>query len=44
MDDDIRAITADELGDVLQPFLWLAALAFSAGFWGFLALAPMLRL
>ena len=43
MDDDIRTMAADELGDVARPFLWLAALAFAAGFWGCMALAALLR-
>lgn len=28
--------------DVARPFFWIAAVCFSTGFWGYLALAPLL--
>jgi len=37
-----RAETADDLGDVARPFVWIAALAFMTGFWGYLAALPLL--
>jgi hypothetical protein len=33
---------ADSPADVVRPFLWIAAICFAAGFWGYLALAPLL--
>jgi len=33
-------IAADDPADVIRPFLWVAGIAFSTGFLGFLALAP----
>ena len=33
---------ADSPADVARPFLWIAAIFFNAGFWGYLALAPLL--
>lgn len=33
---------ADHPAEVIRPFLWVAGLAFSTGFLGFLALAPYL--
>lgn len=33
---------ADSPAEVARPFLWIAAIFFSAGFWGYLALAPLL--
>ena len=43
MDAKARAIAdADDLSDVVRPFVWLAAVAFSAGFWGYLALTPII--
>ena len=42
MDDEIRAITADELSTVVRPFLWLATLAFWTGFGGYLALTRLI--
>lgn len=32
----------DRVADVVRPFAWLAAVCFSAGFWGYLAVAPLL--
>jgi hypothetical protein len=32
----------DSWADTLRPFAWVAALSFTAGFWGYVALAPML--
>ena len=37
-----RAQRIDSPADVARPFLWVAAIAFTAGFWGYLALAPLL--
>jgi hypothetical protein len=34
---------ADSLADVVRPFLWIAAISFTAGFWGYLSAAPLLR-
>lgn len=33
---------ADQPAEVIRPFLWVAGLAFSTGFLGFLAAAPYL--
>jgi hypothetical protein len=37
-----RAIPADTPADVARPFVWIAAIAFVTGFWGYLAAAPLL--
>ena len=37
-----RARRMDSPADVARPFLWIAAIAFTAGFWGYLALEPLL--
>ena len=37
-----RAQRIDSPADVARPFVWIAAIFFSAGFWGYLALAPLL--
>jgi hypothetical protein len=36
-----RAAPVDSPADVARPFVWIAAIAFTAGFWGYLALAPL---
>ncbi len=36
-----RAQRIDAPADVMRPFVWVAAVAFAAGFWGYLALAPL---
>lgn len=33
---------ADSPADIVRPFAWIAATFFAAGFWGYLALAPLL--
>jgi hypothetical protein len=33
---------ADTWTETLQPFAWLFALSFAAGFWGYTALEPLL--
>jgi hypothetical protein len=37
-----RAQRIDSPADVARPFLWIAAISFATGFWGYLALAPLL--
>jgi hypothetical protein len=37
-----RAQRIDSPADVARPFVWIAAVCFSAGFWGYLAVAPLL--
>jgi hypothetical protein len=37
-----RAQRIDSPADLARPFIWIGAIAFSAGFWGYLALAPLL--
>jgi hypothetical protein len=37
-----RAEVADDPIDVARPFVWIAALAFMTGFWGYLAALPLL--
>lgn len=37
-----RAATVDDPIDVARPFVWLAAIWFAAGFWGYLAALPLL--
>ena len=37
-----RAATIDDPVDVARPFVWIAVLAFMTGFWGYLAVAPLL--
>jgi hypothetical protein len=37
-----RAVPADTPIDIARPFVWLGALAFATGFWGYLAVAPLL--
>jgi hypothetical protein len=32
----------DDLVDVVRPFLWIGALAFVTGFWGYLIAAPLI--
>ena len=36
----MRTAAADAAAEVMRPFLWVAGLAFSTGFLGFLAVAP----
>jgi len=38
-----RAEVADDPIDVARPFVWIAALAFMTGFWGYLAALPLLE-
>ena len=38
----MRAARSDQPAEVIRPFLWVAGLAFSSGFLGFLAVAPYL--
>lgn len=38
----MRAAQSDQFGETVRPFLWVAGLAFSTGFLGFLAVAPYL--
>ena len=38
----MRAARPDQLADVIRPLLWVAGVAFSTGFLGFLAVAPYL--
>ena len=38
----VRAQRIDHPADVARPFAWIAAIAFTAGFWGYMALAPVL--
>jgi len=37
-----RARRANHPLDVARPFIWIAAMAFSVGFWAYLAAAPLL--
>ena len=37
-----KAQRIDSPADVARPFVWIAAISFSTGFWGYLALAPLL--
>jgi hypothetical protein len=37
-----RTARFDSPADVARPFVWIAAIAFTAGFWGYLALSPLL--
>jgi len=37
-----RAENADDPIDVARPFVWIAAISFVAGFWGYMAAAPLL--
>jgi hypothetical protein len=37
-----RVLRADDPVDVARPFVWIAALFFAVGFWGYLATAPLL--
>jgi hypothetical protein len=37
-----RAQRLDSPADIARPFLWVAAISFTAGFWGYLALSPLL--
>jgi hypothetical protein len=32
----------DSPAEVARPFVWVAAISFATGFWGYLALAPLL--
>jgi hypothetical protein len=36
----MHAAASDTAAEVMRPFLWVAGLAFSTGFLGFLAVAP----
>ena len=36
-----RALRIDSPADVARPFVWIAAVSFATGFWGYLALAPL---
>lgn len=36
----MRVARIDQTAEIIRPFLWVAALAFSTGFLGFLAIAP----
>ena len=38
-----QAQRIDQSADVLRPFAWVAMTSFSAGFWGYVVLAPFLR-
>jgi hypothetical protein len=38
----MRAARSDQAAEVIRPFLWVAGIAFSTGFMGFLAIAPYL--
>ena len=37
-----QAARADDPIDVARPFVWIAAVAFMTGFWGYLAMLPLL--
>ncbi len=37
-----RAARIDSPADVARPFVWIAAISFTAGFWGYPALSPLL--
>jgi hypothetical protein len=37
-----RARRFDDPIDVARPFVWIAAIAFATGFWGYLAALPLL--
>ncbi len=37
-----KAQRIDDPVDVARPFVWIAAIAFLAGFWGYVAAAPLL--
>jgi len=37
-----KILQADHPLDVARPFIWIAAVAFSIGFWGYLAAMPLL--
>jgi hypothetical protein len=37
-----RAETVDDPVDVARPFVWVAAISFATGFWGYLAALPLL--
>ena len=37
-----KALPIDTPADVARPFVWLAALAFATGFWGYMAVSPLL--
>jgi hypothetical protein len=37
-----RAVPMDDPRDVARPFVWIAAIAFMTGFWGYLAALPLL--
>jgi hypothetical protein len=36
------ALRCDDPIDVARPFAWIAALAFATGFWGYMALLPLI--
>ena len=40
--DGAVAHAGDDLVDVVRPFLWIGALAFVTGFWGYLIAAPLI--
>ncbi|HLY78448.1 MAG TPA: hypothetical protein VKQ70_03680 [Caulobacteraceae bacterium] len=37
-----HAAAADDPVDVARPFVWIAAISFATGFWGYLAALPLL--
>jgi len=37
-----RAVSLDDPIDVARPFVWIAAVSFATGFWGYLAALPLL--
>jgi hypothetical protein len=37
-----RAERMDDPIDVARPFVWIAAMAFMTGFWGYLAALPLI--
>jgi hypothetical protein len=37
-----RAVRIDNPADIARPFVWIAAVFFMTGFWGYLAIAPLL--
>lgn len=38
----VRVRRFDNPADVVSPFVWVAAIAFAAGFWSYLAIAPLI--
>jgi hypothetical protein len=41
-DPTAHAVRYDAPIDVARPFAWIAAISFIAGFWGYVALAPLI--